>query len=166
MDSPDIHYCIVINNHRFFKNICEAIANKIVNETFSCNILELLYNNYSTPSGIRYNATRRLGELFIEYFGCVLFYNMNILVSDPDGTTIIYTGNRSQQLFKRFKPNMHYYVDIFGIHKKLNYLTFHLGSIRMWHSNKNLSTPLYDGRTGHGKLSQFNDLLTFSFKVS
>lgn len=60
---------------------------------------------------------------------------------------------------------MNYYIDVFGVHPNLSQLTFHLGSLRMWHSNKNFTIPLAEGRTGHGKLSQSNDLVTFSFKV-
>lgn len=68
-------------------------------------------------------------------------------------------------MFRRFKPNMNYFIDVFGVHPKLSQLTLHLGSLKMWHSHKNNTIPLYDGRTGHGKLSQSNDLITFSFKV-
>lgn len=85
--------------------------------------------------------------------------------TELNGSSIFCTGTKSQQLFRRFKPNMIYFIDVFGVHPKLGQLTFHLGSLRLYHSNKNLTIPLVDGRTGHGKLSQSNDLITFSYKV-
>lgn len=87
------------------------------------------------------------------------------LIADANGTSIFCTGTKSQQIFRRFKPNMNYYIDVFGVHPNLSHLTFHLGSHRMWHSNKNFTISLTEGRTGQGKLSQLNDLVTFSYKV-
>lgn len=145
------------------KTFCEAIADKLGNGPSSCTKFDFLHDGFSANKRTRNLNAKRLGKQKLLYK--VRKHLESLFSLDSNGTSIFCSGTRSQQLFRRFKPNMNYYIDVFGVHPNLSQFTFHLGSNRMWYSNKNFTIPLLEGRPGQGKLSQLNDLITFSYKV-
>lgn len=46
--------------------------------------------------------------------------------------TVICTGRKSRQIVKGLVPNKKYYIDLFGVHTKLENLTFLLNSSFIW----------------------------------
>lgn len=80
------------------------------------------------------------------------------------GTGIACTGQRNKQIVQGFMPNRKYIVDLFGVHAKIDGMTFKLGTTTVLF---NRSTPieLIDGQNELGKLTRFDRKAVFVFKV-
>lgn len=63
VDGNQMQYCISINNQKNRKSLCEAIAQKMTNESGSCKKFDFLHDGFSANKVARMNTTRRLGEL-------------------------------------------------------------------------------------------------------
>lgn len=67
-----MQYCISINNQRNMKSFCEAIAQKMTNESISCKKFDFLHEGFSNKVA-RMNTTRRLGKAVIAFSNYTLF---------------------------------------------------------------------------------------------
>lgn len=57
-----MQYCVVINNQRNLKSFCEAVAQKMTNESFSCKKFDFLHEGFSANKLSKTGTARRLGE--------------------------------------------------------------------------------------------------------
>lgn len=80
------------------------------------------------------------------------------------GTALACTGLRSKHIFSGLTPNNKYFVDVFGIHKKVPGLIFRLASTSLVFSYSN-PIELREDRIETGKLSEFDKRTSFVFRV-
>lgn len=81
------------------------------------------------------------------------------------GTALACTGLRNKQTLAGLVPNTQYFVDVFGIHKKVPGLIFKMASTTFVF---NTSSPieLHEDQTEVGRLSAFDKRNSFVFKVN
>lgn len=88
-----------------------------------------------------------------------------VIHTDPNGVTVTCTGKRNRQILKGLLPAREYFIDVFGVHTKLDNLTFNLKSTSIWF-NRTKPIVLSDDDVVTTKLSELGRQSVFSFKVN
>lgn len=80
------------------------------------------------------------------------------------GTALACTGVRNKHTLAGLILNKKYFVDVFGVHKKVPGLIFRLASISFVF-NSSSPIELHEDDTEVGRLTEFDKKSTFMFKV-
>ncbi|XP_037024290.1 uncharacterized protein LOC119066114 [Bradysia coprophila] len=110
LDIHVVHYCLAISTKRNQHSLCEAITHSakadVSKQLCLLSSLNHLYHKN--------------------------FRNVMKLDPDPELVTISCEGKRNRLTVKGLVPNKRYFIDLFGVHTKLENLTFLLNSSSMW----------------------------------
>lgn len=167
----DIHvmqYCLAINTNSNQPTFCNAIDNVIgKSPKLFCTRLKATLNNYFFRPVERIS---NIGIHFLFLYHCINNdYNKFLLsvkiLDSKSGAALVCTGLRNKQTLTGLVPNTQYFVDVFGIHKKVPGLIFRLASTTFVF---NTSSPieLREDQTEIGRLSTFDKRSSFVFKVN
>lgn len=92
------------------------------------------------------------------------FLQIIIPTDSKRGSALACTGLRNKQVVRGLIPNKKYFVDIFGIHQKINEFTFKLASTTFIFNRTN-PIELKEDKVEIGKISEFEKKSAFSFRV-
>lgn len=163
-----MQYCLAINTHSNQKTFCNAIDNVIgKSPKLFCTRLKATLNNYFFRPVERISA---IGEKLFPFMHTIknvgFFLQIYILYKTDSkrGTALACTGLRNKQTLAGLVPNTQYFVDVFGIHKKVPGLIFKMASTTFVFNNSK-PIELIEDRTEVGRLSTFDKRSSFVFKV-
>lgn len=86
-------------------------------------------------------------------------------IDSKRGTALACTGIRNKHTLAGMVPNQKYFVDIFGVHKKVPGLIFKLAATSLVF-NSSSPIELREDQTEFGKLTEFDKRSSFVFKVN
>lgn len=87
-----------------------------------------------------------------------------MFIDSKRGTALACTGTRNKHTLGGLVPNKKYFVDVFGVHKKVPGLIFKLASTSFVFNSTN-PIELHEDQIEIGKLSEFDKRSSFIFKV-
>lgn len=154
-----IHYCLVIGTTRNNPSLCAAFRSLT-------DSAEPRFAFGGIHTELKGSSTRPLTLSKNENdLKCIsMNFSSQILDSHSDGPTITCTNKKNRQILQNLRPHTKYYVDVFGVHTKLDSLAFRLASTSVWF-NRSQPIVLHDDLLLTTKLSDLGKQTIFSFKV-
>lgn len=162
-----MQYCLAINTHRNQDTFCNAIDTVIgKSPKFFCTRLKATLNNYFFRPVERILNMGKWNFSFGVWNGCLKKISQILFSTDSKrGTALACTGLRNKQTLAGLVPNTQYFVDVFGIHKKVPGLIFKMASTSFVFNTSN-PIELIEDQTEVGRLSTFDKRSSFVFKVN
>lgn len=154
-----IHYCLVIGTTRNHPSLCAASRSSADYDKRICafgginNVLSGSLQPVSI-SNIPFNCT---------CFQLIVFETP--IYTDHQDPTVTCTAKKNRQILHNLRPHTKYFVDVFGVHTKLDGLAFRLATTSIWF-NRTHPIVLHDDKLVTTKLSDLGRQTIFSFKVS
>lgn len=159
-----VHYCLVINAQNNEETFCDAVDHVIgKSPKLFCSRLKAILNNYLLWPADRIS---NIGNTSFSPLNCEFNnYFFIFQVDSKRGTALACTGLRNKHTLTGLIPNKNYFVDVFGVHKKVPGLIFKLASTTLAFNSSN-PIELHEDQPEIGKLSKFDKRSSFVFKVN
>ncbi|KAJ6623359.1 hypothetical protein Bhyg_16501 [Pseudolycoriella hygida] len=138
LDIHAVHYCLAINTKRNHRSFCEAISHSTKPNEISKQFCSHRYHK-------KFGDTMQIDP-------------------DPELVTISCGDRKSRRIVKRLTPNTKYFIDLFGVHTKLENLTFLLNSSFVWF-NRSRPVHLKSNSLTSVQLPESGRPVIFEYKV-